>query len=148
MTDFDFSHIRPKGGESLSDYFTRVVDEWACSERGGGLARIRYALHLMQGMAEENGSIEANRLAAERRTKDLGSARSRIAELETQLRHSVSKVEAEEGRRKAAFGMRERAASEMESPRGVPCEASEAIRALPLPRSLWTETRRPGDVLN
>lgn len=54
----------------------------------------------------------------------MASLKTRIADLEKQLRHSVSKVEAEEGRRKGALGMRERAAIEMESPRGVPCEAS------------------------
>jgi hypothetical protein len=53
------------------------------------------------------------------------------------LRRTVSLTVAEEARRRAATAMRERAATAMEYPKGMPNASSEFIRELPDPRPKW-----------
>ncbi|EHK56792.1 hypothetical protein [Allomesorhizobium alhagi] len=134
---YDYSHIRQKDGESLAEYFTRVVADWAVAESKGRVARVRHALHHMQGLAEEAGLAIARRESGERLLKETAALKGRIADLEAMLRGSVSKIEAEEERRKAAVGMRTRASLLAEGPDGEPNGLSEAIYALPLPSNRW-----------
>lgn len=74
----------------------------------------------------------------------------RIGELEAELEKTkrdcdytlslcVTRTAAEQERRRAAAGMRERAASLMEWPPGCPTEASEDIRGLPDPKPKWSK---------
>lgn len=55
------------------------------------------------------------------------------------LRRTVTLTVAEEARRRAAAGMRERAATLMEYPTGVPNAHSEVIRELPDPKPRWIQ---------
>jgi hypothetical protein len=138
-TGFDYSHIRRNDGESLAEYYTRVVADWAVTESKGRVARVRHALHHMDGFAEEAGIAIARREGEERLRKETARLQKRITDLEAMLRGSVSKVEAEEERRKAAVGMRTRAGLLTEGPDGEPRGLSEAIYALPLPSNRWTQ---------
>ncbi|NGO51631.1 hypothetical protein [Allomesorhizobium camelthorni] len=136
---YDYSHIRQKDGESLAEYYTRVVADWAVVESKGRVARVRHALHHMEGLAEGAGLAIARREGEEHLRQETARLQKRIADLEAVVRGSVSKVEAEEERRKAAVGMRTRAGLLAEGPDGEPWGLSEAIYALPPPSNRWTQ---------
>ncbi|MBZ9980412.1 hypothetical protein LB521_04525 [Mesorhizobium sp. BR-1-1-8] len=140
---FDFSHIRTKVGESLAEYFTRVVEGWALAESKGRVGRIRYVLHQMERSVRDEGRIEGRREVQQ--LMDLETARlmKRIADLEVMLRHSVSRIDAEEARQQAALAMRNKASDQAEDIYGAPTSTSVAIDDLRPPKPLWTETVRP-----
>ena len=140
----DFSHIRSKDGEPPSEYFTRVVEGWAVAQGKGRVARIQYVLQHLERAARDEGRAEAKHEAEDRHSKETTVLNKRIAELEAMLRASVSKIDAEEARRKAAIGMRTRASDLAEyAIDGGPNYLSVEIDGLPLPKPLWTETTRP-----
>lgn len=139
---YNFDHIRQKDGESLTNWFVRVI-EWAISESKGREARIRAALHRLEGLARAEGKAEGTREADERHKVETTKLQARIAELELYLRHSVSKIAAEEARHEAARAMRNKASDQAEWPDGSITPTSNAIDNLPLPKPLWTETVRP-----
>jgi hypothetical protein len=139
---FSFAHIRPKDGEALADYYTRVI-EWAIAEGAGRRGRIRHALHQIEREAHDNGRSEAERAASLRLESETAALRKQIAELNMLLGASVSKIDAEAERQRAAAGMRNRASALAEGEHGIPNELSVAIDNLSDPRPLWTETVRP-----
>lgn len=141
--NYSFDHIRQKDGEPLVEWFVRVIG-WAVADRKGSEARIRAALQKFEILAHDAGKSEVAREMKERHDIEVTGLRKRIAELEAFLSVSVSRIDAEEARRKAAEGMRNRAAERAENPDGSPTALSEAIRELSDPKPLWTETVRPG----
>ncbi|MBZ9873477.1 hypothetical protein LB542_21840 [Mesorhizobium sp. BR1-1-9] len=139
---YDYSHIRPKDGESLSVWFTRVI-EWAISESKGRQGRIRSALHDLERMAREEGKAEGRREVQALMDIETAKLNKRITTLDLSLRGTVSRIDAEAERQAAAKGMRNRAEEKAMNYGCVPNNTSEAIAALKLPDPLWTETVRP-----
>lgn len=78
------------------------------------------------------GQLQEKIAGLEQRLSAMTQDRNRIMAL------SVTRSVAEEARRRAAAGMRERAATLMEYPTGVPNAHSEAIRELADPRPKWS----------
>lgn len=138
---YSFDHIRQKDGESLAEWFVRVIG-WAIADSKGRDGRIRYALHHLEQLAHNQGRVEAFSEAKETHERDTDALQKKIDGLEAMLRRSVSKVEAEEARQKAAIAMRLRASLLAEDLDGMPNSLSEEIYALPLPKPLWTEAKR------
>ncbi|MER9883115.1 hypothetical protein [Mesorhizobium sp. M0118] len=138
---YSFDHIRQKDGEPLTEWFVRVIG-WAIAESKGREARIREALHTMEYLAYEAGQTEGLRKADVARKQETAKLHERIAELELYLRHSVSKIEAEQARKQAAIAMRNKASDRAEWPDGSTTPTSDAIDNLSLPRPIWTTTVR------
>ncbi|RJT32784.1 hypothetical protein D3227_25635 [Mesorhizobium waimense] len=139
---YNFDHIRSKNGEPLTEWFVRII-EWAISESKGSQGRIRYALHQLERMARDEGIAEGRREVQARMDMETAKLRKRIADLDLFLKASVSRIEAEEARQKAAEGMRNRASERAETKHGVPTNTSDAIDNLSLPKPLFTNTVRP-----
>ncbi|TPK18075.1 hypothetical protein [Mesorhizobium sp. B2-5-7] len=139
---YDYLHIRPKDGESLSLWFTRVI-ECAISDSKGRQGRIRGALHDLERMAREEGMAEGRREVQQLMDTETARLGKRITDLELMLRGSVSKIDAEAERQEAARAMRNRCSDAAMDYGCVPNNTSEAIYALPLPKPLFTQTVRP-----
>jgi hypothetical protein len=84
-----------------------------------------------------DASIAVGQLQAKitRLERELATAK---ADRDYVLQRSVTVTVAEEERRRAAAGMRERAACLVEGPDDEPTAASEAIRGLPDPKPKWS----------
>jgi len=140
---YSFDHIRQKDGEPLVEWCLRAIG-WAVTDSKGREARIRAVLQKFEALAHDESKSEVAREMKERHDIEMTALRKRIGELEAFLSVSVSRIDAEEARRKAAEGMRNRAAERAENPDGSPTALSEAIRELSDPKPLWTDTVRPG----
>jgi hypothetical protein len=149
MNPYTFSLIYPRGKrEGLRDYITRVIANDCDSDLPGGReSKIAEALDFYRDAVSQHIEQEVEgRFQSEIRRKDaqltelgrrfiaLQAQNARLQELSS---GAVSVREAEEGRLRAAIGMRERAARLVEWPEGCPNDASEAIRDLPDPSPKW-----------
>jgi hypothetical protein len=139
---YSFDHIRPKDGESLTNWFVRVM-EWAISESKGREGRIRQALHAMEGLARDDERAAARREAEDRLKRETEPLHKRIAELELMLRGTVSKTEAEAACQAVAEAMRNKAEFAAMDMGEIPNSLSEAIGALPFPKPRWTKSVCP-----
>ena len=94
-------------------------------------------------LAYDVGHTEGLRKADAARKQETAKLQERIAELELYVRHSVSRIDAEQARQQAAIAMRNKASYQAEDFDGVPTCTSVAIEELPPPKPLWTSTVRP-----
>lgn len=91
--------------------------------------------HYRRHLVDAHRSIEI----LQAKIKALEDERDRIKrQCEYDLSLCVGKTVAEEARRRAAAGMREKAAVLLEDPPGCPTMSSEAIRAIPDPKPKWS----------
>lgn len=139
---FNFDHIRRRDGDSLTNWFVRVI-EWAISDSSGREGRIRHALHEMERLAREDSRILAKREADDHLKQETEPLHKRIAELELMLRGTVSRKEAEAACEAVALAMRNKAEFAAMNPDDTPTPMSEAIGALGFPKPRWGETVRP-----
>lgn len=139
---YSFSHIRQKDGEPLSGWFVRVI-EWAISESSGREGRIRFALHEMERLAHDDSRQAARREADDHLKRETEPLHKRIAELELMLRGTVSRIDAEAACESVALAMRNKAEFAAMNPDDTPTPTSEAIAALPLPKTRWAKAARP-----
>ena len=92
--------------------------------------------HFRRHLAEAHIVISQLQETLKRMEAELAAAK---AERDHILQRSVTISVAEEERRRAAAGMRERAATSVEWPPGCPTSASEEIRGLPDPKPRWSK---------
>ncbi|KAA0689838.1 hypothetical protein DTW90_30570 [Neorhizobium sp. P12A] len=95
----------------------------------------RRAEHYRGHLIDAHRTIET----LQNRIKDVEAEREAVKrDREYKLSLCVTRTAAEEARRLAAAGMRERAATLMEGEHGEPTERSEAIRAIPDIKPKWS----------